>query len=577
MLRRDFLKAGALVAGAACLPAWGQSAAIREVAYGQVTFPPGLAQDQWQQTLGVLLELSDDSLLKPYRQRAGLPAPGNDMGGWYDNDPAFDWQKEDWRGFAPGHCLGQWMSALARGYAIEPSRRTRARLEGLLQAYSGAISPRFYQGFRFKSYNYDKLVQGLVDAHHLAGVPNALAILEATTEAALPHLPAQALEHGSGEPVPDVSYTWDESFTLPENLFLAYQCGAGDRYRELGRRFLLDKAFFDPLAAGQNVLPGHHAYSHVNALCSAMQAWFTLGTAKHLEAARNALEMVHAQSFVTGGWGPDEFFRPPGQGELGESLTSSHRSFETPCGGYAHLKLTRYLLRATGDSRYGDSMERVLYNTVLGALPLGHGGKTFYYSDYNHQASKGYHKDKWPCCAGTLPLVTADYRLCAWLQDERGPILNLFLPSTLRWKHHRLAVTGPYPQRGEVAVEVQGDGEFDLRLRIPAWTPEARLTVNGRPHPARPGSFALLARRWSTGDRVELQLEMPVVREAVDAQHPTLQGMRVGPLALFKRGAELVPFTELAAGETYKTYWEIPPPGGGKGGSELPGGERPRS
>jgi len=37
------------------------------------------------------LALSDDSLFKVYRRRAGLPAPGKDMGGWYDRD-----------GFVPG-------------------------------------------------------------------------------------------------------------------------------------------------------------------------------------------------------------------------------------------------------------------------------------------------------------------------------------------------------------------------------------------------------------------------------------------------------------------------------------------
>ncbi len=31
-----------------------------------------------------------------------------------------------------------------------------------------------------------------------------------------------------------MSYTWDESYTVPENQFIAYQRGAGDRYKELG-------------------------------------------------------------------------------------------------------------------------------------------------------------------------------------------------------------------------------------------------------------------------------------------------------------------------------------------------------
>ncbi len=124
--------------------------------------------------------------------------------------------------------------------------------------------------------------------------------------------------------------------------FLAYRRGAGSRYRDLATRFLADDWYFDPLAAGQNVLPGKHAYSHVNALSSAMQAYLVLGSEKHLRAARNGFDFLRTtQSFATGGWGPDESFREPGSGEMGQSLTKTHSSFETPCGSYAHFKITR--------------------------------------------------------------------------------------------------------------------------------------------------------------------------------------------------------------------------------------------
>jgi hypothetical protein len=42
-------------------------------------------------------------------------------------------------------------------------------------------------------------------------------------------------------------------------------------------------------------------------------------------------------------------------------------------------------LRVTRDSRYGDSMERVLYNTILGVKPLKEDGTSFYYSDVTTQ------------------------------------------------------------------------------------------------------------------------------------------------------------------------------------------------
>src|SRR5581483_1620162 len=230
------------------------------------------------------------------------------------------------------------------------------------------------------------------------------------------------------------AYTWDETYTMPENLYLAWERGAGDRYKQLAGRFLLDRTYFDPLSENRNVLANHHAYSFCNALSSAMEAYIASGSQKHLRAATNAFDMIDAtQSFATGAWGPDESFGAPGSGFLYESLTKTHRGFETPCGSYAHFKLTRYLLRVTRDGRYGDSMERVLYNTVLGAKQLQTDGRAFYYSDYHSPGRKVYFPDAFPCCAGTLPQVAADYRILVYFHDVDGLYVNLYLPSTLRY------------------------------------------------------------------------------------------------------------------------------------------------
>src|SRR5262249_45544457 len=155
----------------------------------------------------------------------------------------------------------------------------------------------------------------------------------------------------------------------------------------------------------------------------------------YLKAAVNGIAFVEAQSFATGGWGPDETFLPraaidyvePKTGatlhfsslqSLGDAILKTCDTFETGCGAYAHLKLTRYLLRITGDSRYGDSMERVMYNAALGAKPLNPHGKAFYYSNYHSHAHKAYYDgngnvypDEWPCCSGTLGQLAADYRI----------------------------------------------------------------------------------------------------------------------------------------------------------------------
>jgi DUF1680 family protein len=550
--RRRFLQSAALASSAGVIPRFRRSALpfdllgsdslasspLEEFDYSDVALHSVLHEQQLQQTHALLMELSEDSLLKPFRQMVGQPAPGEDLGGWYqydanNRDHFFD------SGFAPGCTFGQWVSALARSYAIHRSTETREKVLRLNRLYAKTIGGDFYDNTRFPAYSYDKLVCGLIDSHQYAGDPDAFAILAETSMTALPHLPPKAVEHGQRwRTNPDDSYTWDESYTISENLFLAYQRGAGEQYRALGRQYL-DDVYYDPLAEGRSNLEGRHAYSHVNSLCSAMQAYLTLGSEKHLRAAKNGFDFVAAQSFATGGWGADETLRAPGSAELYKSLTESHSSFETPCGSYAHFKLTRYLLRVTRDSRYGDSMERVMYNTVLGSLPLEADGRTYYYSDYNFKGQKVYHKQRWACCSGTLPQVAADYRINTYFRDARGVYVNLYIPSTLKWVQSgaQVALTQkseyPYEPHLEFEVKASRAAEFAVSLRIPAWAQGASVSVNGKREAAAAGAFARVERRWKDGDRIAVELPLKARVEAVDSQHADTVALLLGPVVLF--------------------------------------------
>ena len=581
--RREFLQRAAVLSAGLAIPGdvllsaedvRTRGAHLTTFDYGDVTLNSELHQQQFYNTHRVLMGLNEDSLMKPFREMSGMPSPGEELGGWYMYKPDYDYRKDS-AGLCPGGTFGQWVSALARDFVITGDKATREKVLRLNRAFAQSIASGFFEKNRFPAYCYDKLVCGLIDSHEFAGDPKAFEILQQTTDIALPHLPEKAVDREqSWRAGKDISYNWDESYTLPENLFLAYQRGAGERYRELAIRYLDDATYFDPLAAGENVLPGKHAYSYVNALNSAMRAYLTLGSEKHLRAARNGFEMLATtQSFATGGWGPDELLRKPGSGALADSLTDNHKSFETPCGAYAHFKLTRSLLRVTRDTQYGDSMERVMYNTVLGAKALQSDGTSFYYSDYNFAGHKGYSNHRWPCCSGTLPQMAADYQLNTYFCDADGLWVNLYIPSTLEWQNpnarSNLIQTGAYPFDSVVQFELTmaNPAEFGLHLRIPAWTSGASVTVNGKRQAMhlRPGSFAALRRQWKSGDRIELELPMTTRLEAIDAQHPETVALMNGPLVLFaitNTAPEVTRKQLLAAKRNGAQRWQVETAGG---------------
>ncbi len=616
--RRRFLRMGAAAFSAAQFGTVASRAApiflipgqppLEEVGYGQVTVRSPRHVAQVENTRAILLGLSDDALMKPFRMMAGQDAPGENIGGWYEYKADYNYKTGD-AGLAPGASFGQWTSAMARMSAAAQGagdaalaqvlREKVLRLTGL---YAPTITPAYYTLTRLPAYSLDKTVCGLKDAHTLLGDPQAFAVLNKTTDAAVPGLPGRPVDRE----VPwhtgrDISWDWDESPTLPENLYLAYREGAGRRYFEMAEQYLDDKTFFDPLSRGENVLYRKHGYSYVNAMSSAMQAYLVGGSEPHLHAAANGFDMLQGQSFATGGWGPDEILASPEWDKLYPSLTASHNNFEAPCCAFAHMKLTRYLMRVLREGRYGDSMETVMYNTVLGALPMHEDGRAFYFQDYNNVARKDYSKHRWPCCSGTLPQVAADYGINSYFHEPGALWVNLYIASELRWTEGgaRLALEqdGEYPDTGEVRFRVTASAptRFALRLRVPGWATESRgsvvLRVNGRAEPVRvQAGFTTIAREWRTGDTVELELPMELrlveLPGSVTVTHPDTVALMRGPLVLFPLGVgphavhavdalrarqtgarawtvasragdvRVVPFTEIGD-ETYSTYLRL--------------------
>ena len=108
--RRRFIGTGsaAAVAGLAWRGQWAWSAEaplaapLAEFGYGDVDMASEAHESQLRNTHDVLMALSEDSILKPFRQMSGMSAPGEDLGGWYNYDPNYDYRKGFDEGFAPG-------------------------------------------------------------------------------------------------------------------------------------------------------------------------------------------------------------------------------------------------------------------------------------------------------------------------------------------------------------------------------------------------------------------------------------------------------------------------------------------
>jgi hypothetical protein len=214
-------------------------------------------------------------------------------------------------------------------------------------------------------------------------------------------------------------------------------------------------------------------------------------------------------------------------------------SFECPCCSWAAFKLSKYLMMYTGEARYGDWIERLLYNGIGAALPIKDRGTHMYYMDY-HLGSclKYYSRNAFTCCSGTYFQNVAEYSNLVYFRDANALCVNLYVPSEVEWKGPVGAVkvvqTTGYPETGSstLALSMERPATFALKLRVPGWSNGLTAKVNGQAQPAdiQPGQWATISREWKPGDTVEITIPLHFRRVPIDEQHPNRVAIVRGPV-----------------------------------------------
>ena len=547
--RRDLLKAAPLAAGMLAAPPAAAATSrnvIEAFDYEGVVLRDSRCRKQVLAAREFYLGLSDEDILHGFRKAAGLPAPGKPLGGWCKEDSST--------------VLGQWLSGMARLYRATGDTAMRDKASFLMTEWARTVKPD--GDCRMRHYSFDKMVCGLVDMSRYGGHKDAAALLSRITGFA-----RRSFEHENMVVVPSHNTTYyglpQEWYTLSENLFRAYQLTGDESYRTFAEVWLYPRYWnrFANTAAAHDA-QGVHAYSHVNSFSSAAMAYAVTGQPEYLRIIRNAYDYLQqTQCYATGGYGPNERLMGPG-GSLGKALETRSDTFETICGSWAGFKLSRYLMQFTGEARYGDWVERLFYNGVGAALPLRPGGRNFYYSDY--RIGGGLKVDYWEnftCCSGTYIQNMADYHNLIYYRDASGLYVNLYVPSEVTWGELKLVQETGYPEQetSTLTVESAPAADMVLRLRVPGWSRDLSVRVNGADAgvACKPGEWAAVKRTWKEGDRVEIRIPLRFRTEAVDRQHPDRVAILRGPVVFALDYNYHDPNFELPKSDAELNHWLV--------------------
>lgn len=220
------------------------------------------------------------------------------------------------------------------------------------------------------------------------------------------------------------------------------------------------------------------------------------------------------------------------------------------CAIFANFQWAHSLFRLTGDASYIDVAERMLYNAFYASLSLA-GDHSFYHNvDQQDTPTARYSWPPGPCCPPNIVKLFAKVGGFFYSTDATGIFVKHYGQSEARIPFARgvmLTQQSLFPWDGRVVLRVSPTEPtyFLLRLRIPTWSNGYAVSVNGKPHsgPLDRG-WITIARRWSGGDTVDLNLPMHIERTTMPArftEYKDLAALQRGPLVYCMEEHDMAP------------------------------------
>jgi DUF1680 family protein len=453
--------------------------------------------------------------------------------------------------------VAKWLEAASYALATHPEPGLRALVDEVAALIASAQQPDGYLNTYFTVVEPEGRWQDLRDAHELycaghlieAGVAHSQAtgsrlLLDAVCRYA-DHI-ARTFGRGPGQLR---GYCGHEEIELA--LVRLWRATGERRYLDLARYFVDERGqepyYFDVEQARRGGTPGHAEHfmrglrdmrrynqSHApvrqqgEAVGHAVRAMYLYCAMADLareaddaglRAACERLwqDVTGRHMYVTGGVGSSA----ANEGFTADYDLPNATAYAETCANVGLVFWAHRMLQLDCDGRYGDVLERALYNAVLSGVSLD--GRRFFYA--NPLASDGrVHRQPWfgcACCPPNVARLLASLGQYAYSASPREVAVHLYGQGAARLQVGGVPVTveqeTDYPWDGRVLLRLRlpAPARFALRLRLPGWCRRPELRLGGRaldPEGRLERGYVRLEREWADGDAVELDLPMPVER-----------------------------------------------------------------
>jgi DUF1680 family protein len=252
-------------------------------------------------------------------------------------------------------------------------------------------------------------------------------------------------------------------------------------------------------------------------------------------------DLVLHKMYITGGCGAlYDGVSPDGTSYNPSEIQKVHqaygRDYQLPnitahnesCANIGNLIWNWRMLLITGEAKYADVMELVMYNSMLAGVSLD--GKRYFYTNplcvnqdlpYTLRWSKDREEyiSYCNCCPPNTVRTIAEIHNYVYSLSDDGVYINLYGSNKLNTSLKdgtplQITQQTNYPWDGSIKIILGQipDKEWSVFLRIPGWCDHADVKVNQKPSGISliPGKYAEIKRKWHAGDVIELNLTMEV-------------------------------------------------------------------
>ncbi len=258
---------------------------------------------------------------------------------------------------------------------------------------------------------------------------------------------------------------------------------------------------------------GQKAYEMMSCYEGLLELYRITGEPTYLKSAEAAVQnIIDTEINVAGSGTAFECFYHGAQ----RQTEPAYHTMET-CVTFTWMKLCNNLLCLTGNPMYADQIERTVYNALLASMKYD-GSQIAKYSPLegiHHEGAKqcGMQIN---CCSANGPRAFTLLPKMAVMSGPNAIFVNLYcqsmtsVPINPKNKVIVKQVTN-YPESDQIEIILNPDEAetFELDLRIPEWSSQTSVLLNGIPvEGITAGTYLKISREWKKGDQIILKPDM---------------------------------------------------------------------